>query len=285
MGQALSIWSNPLPVIEVPTNGTYEFTEGPLLPGQRIVGGHEADPYKYGYQACVTDKANFYCGGSIIKDNIVLTAAHCMLSNRLLVIVGQHNLRQYESSRQEIRVLRSYPHPHYGKQGGGIFADIVILKLEKKIKFNDKVFPIQLPDLNVETNMPVVVTWGELVKSIENPKASGLQVMKSTILPYYECLKHYGYADVFCAIAPRQDVSACSGDSGGPAMSDDILIGVVSFAVEDCPPRYSQAFINLYYHREWLMETIEKALMNEMFDVRPPSKKPTTTTTTTTTKK
>nr|XP_027234106.1 chymotrypsin BI-like [Penaeus vannamei] len=70
---------NPLPVIEVPTNGTYEFTEGPLLPGQRIVGGHEADPYKYGYQACVTDKANFYCGGSIIKDNIVLTAAHCML--------------------------------------------------------------------------------------------------------------------------------------------------------------------------------------------------------------
>lgn len=49
--------------------------------GGRIVGGDEAIPGQYPYQVAIfiyVEEGAYFCGGSLVKENVVLTAAHCV---------------------------------------------------------------------------------------------------------------------------------------------------------------------------------------------------------------
>ena len=44
---------------------------------QKIIGGGPTDPHEYPYQVLLTYYGSFFCGGSLITRQHVLTAAHC----------------------------------------------------------------------------------------------------------------------------------------------------------------------------------------------------------------
>ncbi|XP_065270411.1 mast cell protease 1A-like [Emys orbicularis] len=82
-----------------------------------IIGGQEAQPHSRPYMAYLNirhEAKSFHCGGFLVSENFVLTAAHCN-GDKITVSLGAHNIKQREQSQQKISVCRQIPHPKYNK--------------------------------------------------------------------------------------------------------------------------------------------------------------------------
>ena len=79
--------------------------EGPAVEKEgRIVGGVEATPHTWPWQVALFIDDAWFCGGSIISENYVLTAAHCADGASYFdVMAGAHNVRESsEPNRVEV---------------------------------------------------------------------------------------------------------------------------------------------------------------------------------------
>ncbi|XP_038166110.1 granzyme C-like isoform X2 [Arvicola amphibius] len=125
-----------------------------LLPlgagAEEIIGGHEVKPHSRPYMAFIEfvkdDGKRYRCGGFLVKDNFVLTAAHCMGSS-MRVTLGAHDISIQEETQQILAVADAIPHPDYNPND--ISNDIMLLKLERKAKRTKAVSPLNLPSSKV----------------------------------------------------------------------------------------------------------------------------------------
>ncbi|XP_067388392.1 mast cell protease 1A-like [Emydura macquarii macquarii] len=211
-----------------------------LPPGARgggIVGGREAVPHSRPYMAFVTIKPwwapAYHCGGFLVREDVVVTAAHCNVKGRVTVTLGAHNLRKREPSWQRIRARRRVPHPQYDKRTTN--NDIMLLQLRTRAALTAWVKPIRLPA--PWPAVPVgarcwVAGWGRM--RFHPPKSSAvlrevdLAVManetceRSLTRPYYP-------ASMLCAGDPRGKKASLKGDSGGPLVCAGVPQGIVSW--------------------------------------------------------
>ena len=86
------------------------------------------------------------CGGSVISQHAVLTAAHCTLQNvqSFLVIAGAYNRNRVEENQQRRTVPASgfVPHPNYNPFR--LLNDIAILHIDQPFVFNRFVQPVAI---------------------------------------------------------------------------------------------------------------------------------------------
>ncbi|XP_062946081.1 granzyme H isoform X1 [Cynocephalus volans] len=112
---------------------------------EEIIGGHEAKPHSRPYMVFLQLLHNGNkrrCGGVLVREDFVLTAAHCQGSS-INVTLGAHNIKEQEETQQVIAVRRAIPHPAYNPQN--FSSDIMLLRLEKKAKRTAAVRPLRLP--------------------------------------------------------------------------------------------------------------------------------------------
>ncbi|XP_031520480.1 chymotrypsin-like elastase family member 2A [Papio anubis] len=84
----------------------------------RMYGGEEARPNSWPWQVSLqyTSNGNWYhtCGGSLVANNWVLTAAHCISSSRTYrVVLGRHNLCIAESGSLTVSVSKTVVHQNW----------------------------------------------------------------------------------------------------------------------------------------------------------------------------
>lgn len=84
------------------------------------------------------------CGGAIVTENCVLTAAHCVVDykpNQLSVLAGTNKLHGGGGERYYINEIKV--HPNYKEL---VTSDIAVMKIDGKFKYSDKIAPIKYSD-------------------------------------------------------------------------------------------------------------------------------------------
>uniref|UniRef100_A0A8C4MIS2 Peptidase S1 domain-containing protein n=1 Tax=Equus asinus TaxID=9793 RepID=A0A8C4MIS2_EQUAS len=212
------------------------------FPSGEIIGGHEAAPHSRPYMAfvlSVTEKEGKSCGGVLVREDFVLTAAHCRGSS-MMVTLGAHNIKKQERTQQFISVREAIHHPHYNSEN--INNDIMLLKLERKAKLTAAVQPLSLHWGKTQVRPGEVCSvagWGRVTPN--GRESDTLQEVELTVQQDRVCesyLRNYNSNTQLCVGDPKERKSSFKGDSGGPLVCDNVIQGIVSYGQNNGkPPR------------------------------------------------
>lgn len=215
----------------------------------RIVGGSETKPHSRPYQVSLqTLSGGHFCGGSIIAEDLILTAAHCLEdvdgeNPGFQVRVGAHSLS--DGSGQAIEVDKTYTNQEYPD----LSKDIAVLKLKSKITDENsaviKLADQSFFDATIAPGTPLYVSgWGTLSSDGDSPDK--LMEVKVPFVSNEVCNQAEAYNGIIqdteiCAGLQKGGKDSCQGDSGGPLVfqrgNEFVQVGVVSWgdgcALED----------------------------------------------------
>lgn len=219
--------------------------------GERIFGGTETTIDRFPYEVSLVYYGDHICGGAIVKENAILTAAHCLDNINLRGLKVRSNTT-YTSEGTLSYVNNVTPHPSYV----GNENDIAIIWVEDSFIFTDSLRKIQLPEADLDPvggSLAMVSGWGFL--SGHGPNAYLLRIAQVPIVDRKVCEDlYYGHVhkNMLCAGESDGSVDACNNDSGGPLVLDNKLIGLVSWGIGCGLPNYPGVYTNVAYFRDWI---------------------------------
>lgn len=226
----------------------------------KIVGGEEAQVNEFPFMVSLQRSKSHFCGGSLIKKNWVLTAAHCVGSTSgLNVVLGLHS--QSDMSKAEVlKAKRWIKHP--GFDSSTLDWDYSLIELET----DSKMEPVTLNEAEImigqEEIMSTTIGWGYTSEGAWQV-ADKLMKVNVPLVPADVCNVSYdnGITDrMICAGLPEGGKDSCQGDSGGPLFVRDaegkiLLAGIVSWG-EGCarPDKYG-VYSKVNAALKWIEET------------------------------
>jgi trypsin len=227
------------------------------LPAEsRIVGGNDAQQGAYPFFV----QGNG-CGGSLVWDDVVLTAAHCQGAFDGSVLVGPSIQSSTSGGAEIIGVAQGGQVPHPSYDGNSQAYDFMLLKLENRVA-NPNLTPIAVNSVGSNpANNDVLTVIGFGATSEGGPGSSPLKEVNVNYIDYETCNNLYNGDIVdsvmLCAGVPGGGKDSCQGDSGGPIFDQEgTQIGVVSWgygcARENSPGVYSR----VSGAKDWIDATI-----------------------------
>ena len=168
--------------------------EGPPA-AEKIVGGTEAEPHQYPWIVALFIDDAWFCGGSLISENWVLTAAHCVDGASYFdILAGAHNVRaSSEPNRVEITSFNGFTHEDWDDYD--LSNDVALIELPSPITFNDYIKPSCLPksgDAVSAGQMVSVIGWGKPSDSASSISPELRQVHDLPVITNRECNDVYG---------------------------------------------------------------------------------------------
>lgn len=246
-----------------------------------IIGGTKAKAKEFPHSAAIgydsTDGTSrvYHCGGSLISDEFVLSAGHCKnsRSNGLAkyVRLGDLNLisTSDDAKPQEYNIKEFIDHPEY--RPPSTYNDILLIKLEEKVKFNHYVRPICLyTEFQPPTKSAIASGWGK------TEDADGSDDLLKVTLEFFsqnECFKYFPanrrkYSEgiieksQICAGSRSELKDTCQGDSGGPLqIFSDVpcsysLVGITSFGKFCGIVKVPAVYTRVYHYVEWIEKNV-----------------------------
>ncbi|SQD77224.1 S1 family peptidase [Moritella yayanosii] len=247
-----------------------------------IVGGVDSKVLELPWQVYLEIDINgtiFACGGTLITDTWVVTAAHCLNEIDQVTVYSGDIDRTNSGNRSTNTVTNLFVHPDYEQANNT--GDIALLKLSSPVAL--PALPIKLMskalqgDADIEFDNEI---WDNLVVSgwgrTSADREQSTNILQKTLVNGvgdYSCALSWGWsqldANFICANAFER--GSCNGDSGGPliwqdksAKSDDDrgyrLAGVVSFGhVDKCANYlYPDVYTEVSNYRDWIITTIDQ---------------------------
>ncbi|XP_018570644.1 proclotting enzyme-like isoform X2 [Anoplophora glabripennis] len=258
------------PTVAIPVTGGSCGAKNGYQDQERIVGGHNADVNEWPWIAALFNGGRQFCGGSLIDNIHILSAAHCVahMSSwdvaRLTVKLGDHNIRtNSEINHVEKRVKRVVR--HRGFDSRTLYNDIAILTLDSPVDFTQQIRPVCLPNGGNDHSgkTATVIGWGSLRES--GPQPAILQEVNIPIWSNRDCKLKYGPAapggiveHMLCAGQANRD--SCSGDSGGPLMVNNgkwTQVGIVSWGIGCGKGQYPGVYTRVEKFLPWIYKNLK----------------------------
>nr|AAC47304.1 trypsin-like protease [Drosophila melanogaster] len=227
--------------------------KAPTLDG-RIVGGQVANIKDIPYQVSL-QRTYHFCGGSLIAQGWVLTAAHCTEGSAILLSKVRIGSSRTSVGGQLVGIKRVHRHPKFDAYT--IDFDFSLLELEEYSAKNVTQAFVGLPeqDADISDGTPVLVSgWGN-TQSAQETSA----VLRSVTVPKVsqtQCTEAYGnfgsITDRMLCVITEGGKDACQGDSGGPLAADGVLWGVVSWGYGCARPNYPGVYSRVSAVRDWI---------------------------------
>ncbi|XP_075997466.1 elastase-1-like [Genypterus blacodes] len=192
----------------------------------RVVGGeaapsHVSWPWQVSLQFLSDNSFPHFCGGTLIRREWVMTAAHCVYSSgSMRVVLGDLILHNNHYTEQYRAVSNIYIHPEWNQNSISSGNDIALLKLDPSVSLTSYVKLAALPPFGeiLPHNNPCYVT-GYGRTSTGGSMSNRLQQALLPIVDHQTCTSSGWWGStikttMICAGGGAQ--SACNGDFGGP---------------------------------------------------------------------
>ncbi|CAG9860068.1 unnamed protein product [Phyllotreta striolata] len=249
----------------------------------RITNGQRAELNEYPWMALIFYNSSdgvidFRCGGTIINERYVLTAAHCVVNQTIVGIrLGEYNVETQEDCEsmsgycapptQDFLIENVLVHPRYDARR--FSNDIALIKLKGAANFNhENVQPICLPvDSDLTARTAIVTGWGV---TEDGYKSEILQQANLPVVSLTDCRNLYRN---FAPITPKQICAggtngrdSCGGDSGGPLKSTGeingsmrfVQYGIVSFGPRLCGAKGKPGiYTRVTSFMKWILDNLE----------------------------
>ncbi|XP_053674475.1 transmembrane protease serine 9-like [Anopheles nili] len=244
-------------------------------PAHRIVNGVEALPGQFPYQIALLSTfvggGSGLCGGSVITNNYILTAAHCVvdgngaLATEGTAILGAHDRTVNEPSQQRISFSQSgvFVHPSYNPTL--IRNDIATVRLNTPAVFNDRVQPIDLPALSDDRTFAglegTASGFGRTSDAL--PGASPvIMFTRNPVMSNAACVSAWNIilvSDQNVCLDATGGRSVCNGDSGGPLSVQDggnsLEVGIASFvSAQGCASGIPSVWVRVSFYRDFIAQ-------------------------------
>ncbi|KAK2585023.1 hypothetical protein KPH14_008548 [Odynerus spinipes] len=233
-----------------------------------VVGGRASEPAAWPFLIAIYKDGHFHCGGVILNENWVLTAAHCLIETDHYYEVQAGMLRRFSfSPMAQSRTARVLViHPNYDPST--MRNDIGMIMLNAPLHFNRWVRPACLPDKNIPGSiwkqvppvdtMCVVMGWGALTEN--GPDPDQLREVEVPILPLCAGMEYDNVTEI-CAGYPQGGRDACQGDSGGPLLCMNPYVdlahyvaGIISHGEGCARPGKPGIYTKVSYFVDWVKD-------------------------------
>ncbi|XP_044265790.1 CLIP domain-containing serine protease 2-like [Tribolium madens] len=263
---------------------------------KKIIGGRKTEIDEFPWMALLErERSNgtreFVCGGALISNKYVLTAAHCAVLKLVSVRLGEYDIKSDVDCIKglnvddidcapppiNIPIEEKIIHERYNvPRSVNEYNDIALLKLKDSVKFSDYIKPVCLPIFPEKSFYKsanfTIAGWGETEnKTMSNVKLKVELPLKNR-LHCHEAYSIYNYklnlSEGQLCVGGTKGKDSCVGDSGGPLMNanrnknNDLVwyvVGIVSYGSKMCGSEdFPGIYTNVSNFVPWILSKIKR---------------------------
>lgn len=243
----------------------------PEVQMSRVIGGKDSKKGAWPWQILMLKNGRAGCGGTIISNRWVVTAAHCVSNSprSFKVRVGEWDRSKNEGTEVDHQVKRVISHPQWNRRT--LDYDIALFQLEKPIMYNKYVKPACLPSKQLDAGSECYITgWGK----IRHPGGMHNKILQQAHMPVVDSKTCEAKNKKIIPLpitsrmicggeGGKNPISGCHGDSGGPYVckvnNKWELHGDVSHGSPRCKSTETYTvFARTMFFRSWIEDMMKK---------------------------
>ncbi|CAH1396146.1 unnamed protein product [Nezara viridula] len=257
----------------------------PIRTQYRIIGGTNAETYEFPFMVAIgkepdsSNEQKWFCGGSIVSENFVITAAHCIKKENptsYMILAGTTN---FNNTKAQLRYAAEVIiHPKFTPWKIGY--DLALIRVAEPFQLSPNVFPLCLLG---PSNLAIIakgLAIGFGLEKEDKTKSSGsLRKVKLDLFSSEQCDEFYPaivqYSgqkpSMLCAGVVGGGKDTCQGDSGGPLSVPLMmparqhgLVGVTSAGLSCGLSKSPGLYVKVPYFLSWIERNVWKEEMEKL---------------------